>query len=419
MSQSWGRWSATMALAVLCTACATAAPPAAPVQTTRAGPAAGSLFIAGGGALDADLVTRFVALAGGADARIVVIPTAGVEDTFPAAWPGLRVFRGTGVQAVTVLHTRSRAVADSDSFVAPLRAATAVWLPGGRQWRLTDVYLGTQTEREIHAVLERGGVVGGTSAGASVQASFMVRGAPESNTILMAPGRDRGFSLLRGAAIDQHLTARGRQDDMLQVIARHPDLLGIGLDEGTALVVQGDRAEIAGSGRVAFYNAADRDTLAYYFLADGGVFDLAARATAVGERITPQTVRDEAAVIAVVNRLFDAMRARDTAAIRDMMHPQMRIFVPAEQQGRMHVVVRTVDEFIAQVAGSTERLDERAIRPVARVDGDMASVWTYYEFVLGSTFSHCGTDAFHFARSDRGWIITALSYTVRREHCTR
>jgi cyanophycinase len=399
--------------------CATAALPVAETPTTRAGPAAGSLFIAGGGALDADLLARFVELAGGSGARIVVIPTAGLEDSFPASWPGLRLFRSAGVHSVSVLHTRSRDVADSEAFVAPLRQATGVWLPGGRQWRLTDVYLGTRTQHELLALLERGGVVGGTSAGASVQASYMVRGAPESNAIMMAPGRDRGFGLLRDAAIDQHLTARGRQDDMLGVIEQYPALLGIGIDEGTALVVRGDRAEIAGRGRVAFYNAADRESLDYYFLTDGGVFDLSTRRTIAGARVTPQTVRDEAEVVAVVNRLFDAMRGRDTAAIRDMTHPQMRIFVPAEQQGRMHVIVRTVDEFIAQVASSTERLDERAIQPVARVDGDIASVWTYYEFVLGSTFSHCGTDAFHFVRADHGWIITALSYTVRRDQCTR
>jgi hypothetical protein len=90
-------------------------------------------------------------------------------------------------------------------FAAVLRTATGVWLPGGRQWRLTDAYLDTRTHRELEALLERGGVIGGTSAGASVQASFMVRGAPEGNHIVIAPGRTRGFGFLRNAAVDQHL----------------------------------------------------------------------------------------------------------------------------------------------------------------------------------------------------------------------
>jgi cyanophycinase len=401
----------------LCAGCASA-PHAAPAPT-RAGPQNGTLFIAGGGPLDADLLARFVQLAGGADARIVIIPTAGTEDTFSDTWPGLRIFESAGAGSVTVLHTRDRGVADSDAFVEPLRSATAVWLPGGRQWRLTDVYLGTRTQRELLALLDRGGVVGGTSAGASVQASFMVRGAPESNTVMIAPGRETGFGLLRDAAVDQHLTARGRQDDMLAVIARHPALLGIGIDESTALIVTGDRAEVAGRGRVAFYNTADRDSLAYYFLGAGGIFDLAARRTLRGTRIEPQTVRDEAAVIAVVNRLFDAMRSRDTATIRSLTHPELRLFVPIETAQGTTVRVSTVNDFIGQVARSAERLDERAIRPVARVDGPLATVWTYYEFVRGSEFSHCGTDAFQFARTGDGWVITALSYTVRRDGCTR
>src|SRR5690606_2223646 len=130
------------------------------------------------------------------------------------------------------------------------------------------------------------------------------------------------------SAIDQHLTARGRQDDMLAVVQAHPGLLGIGIDEGTALIVSRDHAEVAGRGRVAFYNTADADGLDYYFLADGDSFDLARRRTLSGRRITPQTVRDEAEVIATMNRLFDAMRTRDTASIRAIAHPQLRTFIP-------------------------------------------------------------------------------------------
>jgi cyanophycinase len=329
------------------------------------------------------------------------------------------MFRDAGVRDVAVLHTRSRETADSEAFSAPLRHATGVWLSGGRQWRLADVYLDTRTLSEIRALLDRGGVVGGTSAGASIQASYMVRGAVASNEILMAPGNEIGFGLLRDAAVDQHLTARGRQDDMLEVVRRYPSLLGIGIDEGTALIVTNDRAEITGRGRVAFYNTSDLGNVAYYFLSDGDSFDLGRRATIAGRRITPRTVRDEAEVLAVMNRLFDAMRARDTATIRNLAHPDLRLFVPLGATGESAIRTTSLDAFIAQVAAAQVRLDERAIRPEVRVDGPLASVWTYYDFILGSDFSHCGTDAFHFARGATGWVIVGLAYTVQRDGCSR
>jgi cyanophycinase len=383
------------------------------------GPDRGALFIAGGGVLDGEIVATFVRLAGDRDARIVIIPTAATEDSFPESWAGLRLFRQAGVEDVTVLHTRSRTTADSEAFTEPLRSATGVWFSGGRQWRLADAYLDTRTVREIRALLERGGVVGGTSAGASIQASYMVRGAVESNEILMAPGHEVGFGLLRNAAIDQHLTARGRQDDMLDVVRRYPDLLGIGIDEGTALIVTGDRAEVAGRGRVAFYNTADRGDLEYYFLTEGGTFDLARRTSTSGSRVMPETVREEVEVLAAMNRLFEAMRTRDTAAIRALVHPELRTFVAVEHADRPAIRTAPVDSFIVQIAAAVERLDERAFRPVVRMAGRLASVWTYYEFRIGTEFSHCGTDAFHFVKDSGGWIITGLAYTIQRDGCNR
>jgi cyanophycinase len=261
----------------LCVAVSLGAAVAAPLAAQVVGPAKGALVVAGGGRLGPDIMQRFVDLAGGADAHIVVIPTAGEQDDFPADWGGYELLREAGAREITVLHTREPAVANQDTFSAPLRTATGVWIPGGRQWRLADAYLNTRVLDELRALLERGGVIGGTSAGASIQASYMVRGAVEGNTIMMAPGHEEGFGLLRGAAVDQHLLARNRQSDMLEVIAAHPELLGIGLDEGTAIVVRGDTAEVVGRSKAAFYNARDADGAAYYFLQAGDVFDLGGR----------------------------------------------------------------------------------------------------------------------------------------------
>ena len=120
-------------------------------------------------------------------------------------------FIGQSGGTVTILHTRDRKVADSETFTAPLRAATAVFIGGGRQWRLVDAYRGTRTETELRAILDRDGLISGSSAGATIQGSYLVRGSPRSNKILMAPGYERGFGYLSNVAIDQHVSQRGRE----------------------------------------------------------------------------------------------------------------------------------------------------------------------------------------------------------------
>ena len=238
---------------------------------TRVGPPQGKLFIVGGGNLRA-LWPMFIELAGGRDAPIVVIPTAGNNVQDPA--PATRSLRTYGALNVTQLHTNDRATADSEEFAAVLRSARAVWISGGRQWRLANAYLGTRTLREIHALLARGGVVGGTSAGASIQASFLIRGSPAGTKIVMAPGHEEGFGFLRGAAIDQHANTRGRQDDIRPMLKKYPQLLGIVLDEATALVVAGDECEVVGWGKVRFIASPDADAVE---LSSGAHYDLAAR----------------------------------------------------------------------------------------------------------------------------------------------
>ncbi len=220
------------------------------------GPASGSLVIVGGSMHHPQIIERFIALAGGRSAPIVVVPTALGGDLGDTLDRFGQLFRAAGVEDVTVVHTRDRQRADTEEFTAPLGRARGVWFGGGRQWRLVDAYAGTRAEQAFHDVLARGGVIGGTSAGATIQGSYLVRGAPEGNAIMMSPGHEKGFGFLRGVAIDQHVIARGRQKDMIPVIRAHPDLLGIGIDEDTALVVHGDEAEVIGSSRVLIYDAA-------------------------------------------------------------------------------------------------------------------------------------------------------------------
>ena len=242
------------------------------------GPANGSLVVVGGAMRDLDIVRRFIDLAGGPDATIVVIPTAGGAARYDQFYPGLRQFRAAGAANLTVIHTNDRSEADSEAFVKPIQEAGGVWFPGGRQWRIADSYLDTRTEEELHRVLERGGVIGGSSAGASIQGSYLVRGDTQANTIMMGDHAE-GFGFLRNVGVDQHLLQRNRQFDMLEVIEAMPDLLGIGIDENTAIVVQGDEFEVIGESYVAIYDSgAQLDSGGeFYLLAPGDRFNMGTR----------------------------------------------------------------------------------------------------------------------------------------------
>ena len=275
----------SLALAVsssLAAPLAVAAPLAAQVEQVagapQIGPANGSLVIVGGAMRSPEIYQRFIELAGGPDAHIVMIPTAGGGEEYDDLYQGLSAWRANGARNLTILHTTDPVEADSEEFVAPLRTATGVFFFGGRQWRLVDAYGGTRTEREIRDVLDRGGVIGGSSAGASIQGSYLVRGDTRTNEIMMGD-HERGFGYLRNVGIDQHVLRRNRQFDMVEVIEAHPELLGIGLDENTAIVVEGDDFEVIGESYAIIYDnrATVGESGQFYFLAPGDRYDMATR----------------------------------------------------------------------------------------------------------------------------------------------
>lgn len=217
-------------------------------------------------------------IVGGRDAPIVVIPTAGGAESYDQSWAGLSGFKTLGVSNLTVLHTYDRTIADTEAFAEPIRKARGVWFPGGRQWRLADSYLHTTVHTELQALLSRGGVIGGTSAGATIQGAYLVRGDTKGNELMMGD-HEKGMGFLRNSAIDQHLLRRNRQFDLIDVIERRPDLLGIGIDENTAIVVRGDEFEVIGASYVAIFDHARRLDSGgqFYLLAPGDVFDLKSR----------------------------------------------------------------------------------------------------------------------------------------------
>jgi cyanophycinase len=219
----------------------------------------GSLVIVGGGLMPGDVVKRFVELAGGSEGHVVVLPTAVYPAEVDVRVPGF--LASAGLRRVTVLDQRGR-LADTAAFRDAMSDATGIWFGGGRQWHFVDAYESTGAVDLFRAVLSRGGVIGGSSAGATIQGEFLVRGSPLGNQLMMAEGYERGFGFLPGTAIDQHFSQRGRQVDLLAVISRHRSLLGIGLDEGTAIVVRGLRAEVAGLHRAHFVSARELEGLA-------------------------------------------------------------------------------------------------------------------------------------------------------------
>ena len=250
------------------------------------GPSKGHLVIAGGGFGGGmtGIIKKFVDLAGGSEAEIVVIPTAAGMDEYDDDAAGASIMRELA-KKVTILHTKDRETADSDKFIKPLKSADAVWFGGGRQWRLVDAYKGTRTEDAFHEILKRGGVIGGSSAGATIQGSYLARGDTKTNQIMMGD-HETGFGFIRNIAIDQHALARNRHFDMFDILKNRPELLGISIDERTAIIVTGDQFEVIGDSYVIIYDNSfwsregwDMKTLPdenkrFYFLKDGDKYDL-------------------------------------------------------------------------------------------------------------------------------------------------
>jgi len=250
------------------------------------GPRKGTLLIIGGNASDI-FYNKFMELVGGADAPVVVVPTALSSEVLSTE--DLENYRESfmekGFTNVSVLHTRDRDEANNPDFYKVLDSAKGVWFSGGRQWRHADSYLGTKTHKAFMRVLKRGGVIAGSSAGATIQGSYLARGDTRANTIMMGD-HEEGLGFISNIAIDQHLMARNRQFDMFEILEKKPELLGIGLDEDTGIIVKGNEFSVFGKSYVAIYDgtrwSAERDTIyrlppgskEFYYLREGHRYSL-------------------------------------------------------------------------------------------------------------------------------------------------
>jgi cyanophycinase len=235
-----------------CAAHRASANPYPPKEPAAPFVAKGTLVIIGGGGITPDIAKRFIEAGGGIEGHFVVLPIA-VPDPVNAR-PEEAFMKRMGAKNVTAIPYREQRDLESPEIIAILKKATGIWFGGGRQWNFVDAYEGTRLPELFREVLSRGGVIGGSSAGATIQGDCLVRGAPAGPHIMMCEGYEQALGFLPGVAIDQHFTARNRFKDMTAFVAKYPQFLGIGLDEGTAIVVQGSTAEILGKGKVHFYD---------------------------------------------------------------------------------------------------------------------------------------------------------------------
>lgn len=224
--------------------CAAAGEPGSAPGAPAVSAVSGALVICGGGRLPEQLPQRFLELAGGKEARIVIVTTASRYADSPGIERTLAFWRAQPLASLHVLHTSSRETADRPEFSEPLIAATGVWFVGGDQNKVTGVYLGTKTQERLYELLERGGVIGGTSAGAAIMSQVMIAGGRSE------PRLGSGLGFLSGAIVDQHFLKRRREGRLIKAVSARPGLVGLGIDEGTAIVVQGTTLRVLGESEV-------------------------------------------------------------------------------------------------------------------------------------------------------------------------
>jgi cyanophycinase len=227
----------------------------------------GTVIIIGGAedkVRDRVILNRFVALAGGQDATIGVVSTA----SSLGAEAGERyraVFGDLGVGRVRTLHAVTRAQANDEAAALAMRDATAVFLTGGNQLRLSSTIGGTRLADAILDRFRHGAVVAGTSAGASAMSSHMIAfGASGATPKQRMAQIAAGLGLLQGVIVDQHFQQRNRLGRLLSLIAQNPSLLGLGVDEDTAGVVGPDHVlEVIGRGSITVVDGASSETDAW------------------------------------------------------------------------------------------------------------------------------------------------------------
>jgi cyanophycinase len=235
-----------VAVVVLSCACASTSPPA---ESAR-----GNLVIVGGGGVGPAIVERAMQLAGGAGARVAVLPQA--SQTENRGEEAAQMWRDAGAGEVTNLADLSDRTKARDV----LAHADLIWFGGGDQSRLMDALREAELVELVRERYRAGATVAGTSAGAAVMSAHMLTGGGDDALVRIA--RDttelvEGLGLANGFIVDQHFVRRQRNNRLLSVVLEHPGEVGLGIDERTAAVVAGSRVEVVGDGCVVVFDARD------------------------------------------------------------------------------------------------------------------------------------------------------------------
>lgn len=219
-------------------------------------PHKGSLIIIGGGDIPDTIYNLFASKIGGKDQSIVYIPTAVDDEPWIQAGEHLKKFTSRGFTQVKTVHTRSKEQANTSEFPALIDKAKGIFIGGGDQDNLANIYGGTATLQAMYRLLDRGGVIMGTSAGATIMGSLMIGGDHRKTPHLHAT-LGEGFSFIQQIAIDQHVLVRNRQFDLIPILENHPNVLGMALDEATAALVHGDSIKVVGNSYMLLYDQHD------------------------------------------------------------------------------------------------------------------------------------------------------------------
>ena len=216
----------------------------------------GKLIIIGGGSIPDSLFEFFAAHCGGKDQPIVYIPTATDDEEFIQKGEHLIKFSSRGFTNLSTIHTRNKKEADDPKNIALMRNAKGLYFGGGDQQLIANAYAGTKLYDEFIALLNRGGVIMGTSAGATIMGSLMV-GGDARDDISKKYAFNPAFSFMTNTALDQHVLARNRQFDLIPVIEHYPGTLGIGMDESTAIIVEAGQFKVWGISYAMLYDPKD------------------------------------------------------------------------------------------------------------------------------------------------------------------
>jgi cyanophycinase len=204
---------------------------------------------------DSLILNKFVELAGGSKARVVVVTTATTEPE-ESKEEYEKVFTRLGVAKMDYVDVAQRADAMEDEAVKAVESATGIFFTGGDQFFITTLMGGTAVQSAIFRAAEEGVIIAGTSAGAAMMGSAMImRGESEGNPRLESVEIAAGVGLMGCCVIDTHFSQRGRHGRLLTAVAHFPQHMGFGIDENTAMLVDKHGLEVIGEGSVTIYDA--------------------------------------------------------------------------------------------------------------------------------------------------------------------